>query len=123
MNNKEMKKIKKVTTTIVRVMRSIKKCDGRRLTACARALKRAGVSEETITKIVYWACDDMRYCLLCQAEEDAEIEKAWMHYMYPQNTVRDPVKEAEKWAFAHGASQQHLINKSLIDNLKLYYGN
>ena len=107
MNNKEMKKIKKVTKTIVRVMRSIKKCDGRRLTACVRALKRAGVSKETITKIVYWACDDMRYYLLCQAEEDAEIEKACRRYMYPQDTVRDPVKEAEKRAFAYGAYRLH----------------
>lgn len=100
-----MKSTKKVSKTIIRVMRDLKKCtDSRRLAAGVRALKRAKVSDETIIKIVYWACDDMRYCLLCQAEEDAEIEEKW----HSQDTAHDPIKAAEKWAFAHGAAQTAL---------------
>lgn len=98
-------KIKKVTKTIIRVMRNLEKCtNGRRLAAGVRALKRAKVSEETILKITYWACNDLRYYLFCQLEEDAEIEEKY----HPQNTAPDPIKTAEKWAFAHGAAQAAL---------------
>lgn len=97
-------KIKKVTKTIIRVMRKLKKCtNGRRLAAGVRALKRAQVSEETILKITYWACDDLRYYLFCQLEEDAEIQEK----CHPQDPVPDPIKAAEKWVFAHESYRLH----------------